>query len=113
MEYREFLSLTDYEIKQIVNDIFNPVKIENINRNSEYNEITCDITTGGWDDGESSDFEVTDTLELKMPTVNNCGLSIDFSLNKDDIRKWKQFLLAKGCNELLRDNPYLIKTQSK
>jgi hypothetical protein len=21
--------------------------------------------------------------------------------------------LAKGCNELLRDNPYLIKTQSK
>lgn len=32
MKYREFLDLTDDEIKQIITDIFHPVKIENIER---------------------------------------------------------------------------------
>lgn len=39
MHYREFLDLTDDEIKQIVTDIFAPVKIENIKRYKKWNYI--------------------------------------------------------------------------
>ena len=107
MKYREFLSWTDEEIKYIVNEIFNPKKILNIKKNKRLNSITCDITTGGWGDGETEDFEVTDELELKLPTARENGIHIDFSINTNDVIKWKKFLLAKGCNELLKDNPYL------
>lgn len=47
MKYREFLSLTDEEIRFILTDIFHPIKIENIQRDKEFNEITADITTDG------------------------------------------------------------------
>lgn len=109
LQYREFLDLTDDEIKFILIDIFHPVKIENINRSAAWNEITVDITTGGWDDGEDDNMEITDEITLSLPRGDNCGIQVDFSLNKDDILKYKQFLLAKGCNYLLKDNPYLNK----
>lgn len=47
MRYREFLSLTDNEIRFILTDIFDPVKIENIKRYSNPDRITAEITTGG------------------------------------------------------------------
>jgi len=106
MKFRDFISLTDDEIKFIVHEIFNAEKIENINRDEEWKEIACDITTGGWEDGDEM-FSVTDTLTLKMPTLTNCGIQVDFSINADDIKKWRQFCLAKGCNDLLKENPYL------
>ena len=107
MNYREFLNLTDDEIRFIVNDIFSPAEISNIQRHITSNTITCDITTGGWDNREEAAFEITDELELGMPSTMNCGINVDFSISVDDITKWKKFLLAKGCNELLKDNPYL------
>lgn len=107
MKFREFLSLTDEEIEFIVHDIFNTEKIENIRRDEEWKEITCDITTEGWNDGEEGNFSVTDELTLKMPTLTNCGIQIDFSIDGDDMRKWRQFCLAKGCNDYLKDNQYL------
>lgn len=107
MKYREFLDLTDEEIKFILNDIFHPVNVENIQRDKEWDEFTVEMTTGGWDDGEDEDFEITDEITLKLPTSGNCGLEVDFSLDKEDGLKWRQFLLAKGCNYLLKDNPYL------
>lgn len=103
MKYREFLSLTDAEISFILMDIFNPTKIENIRRDEKYNEITVDITTGGWDDGEGGTFQVTDEMCLQMDTIE-----VDFSLDKTDLKKWRQFLLAKGCDVRLKDNPYLV-----
>lgn len=42
-----------------------------------------------------------------MPGTDSCGLQVGFLLNREDSLKWKQFLLAKGCNYLLKDNPYL------
>lgn len=101
LRYREFLSLTDEEIRLILTDIFNPVKIENIQRNEELDEITAEITTDGWDDGESV-YESTDEVTLKQNTIQ-----VDFSVDSEDMLKYKQFLLAKGCNYLLKDNPYL------
>ena len=81
--------------------------IENIDRDTELNEITCDITTIWKGDEGEDDFEVTDELTLRLPECNAHSLSVDFSVNKDDIIKWKKFLLAKGCCCLLKDNQYI------
>ena len=105
MLYREFLSLSDEEITFIVNDIFHPKRIENIDRDTELNEITCDITTIWKGDEGEDDFEVTDELTLRLPECNAHSLSVDFSVNKDDIIKWKKFLLAKGCCCLVNYSP--------
>lgn len=107
LKYREFLDLTDEEIKFILTEIFNPVKIGSIERDKEWNEIAVEMTTGGWDDGEGGEFEIEDTITLKMPSIHSCGLEVDFSLTKEDKLKWKQFILAKGCDYLLKDNPYI------
>lgn len=102
MKYREFLDLTDDEIKQIITDIFHPVKIENIERDEDFNCFTVDITTDGWTDGEDEAMEMTDNIELTMDNI-----STDFTVYAEDRRQWRQFLLVKGCNNLLKDNPYL------
>ena len=107
LEYREFLDLTDAEIEFILNEIFHPVKVENIQRDKEWNAFTAEITTDGWNDGEDEDFEVTDEITLKLPTSYNCGLEVNFFLTEEDGLKWKQFLLAKGCDYRLKDNPYI------
>ena len=107
LQYREFLSLTDEEIKFILTEMFNPTKIVNIERDKEWNKITVEMTTGGWDDGEGGEFEIEDIITLKMPTVYDCGLEVDFSLTSEDKLKWEQFLLAKGCEYRLKDNPYM------
>lgn len=107
LQYREFLSLTDEEIKFILTEMFNPTKIVNIERDKEWNKITVEMTTGGWDDGEGGEFEIEDIITLKMPTVYDCGLEVDFSLISEDKLKWEQFLLAKGCDYRLKDNPYM------
>lgn len=107
LQYREFLSLTDEEIKFILTEMFNPIKIGTIERDKEFNEITVEMTTGGWDDGEGGEFEIEDIITLKMPTVYDCGLEVDFSLTSEDKLKWEQFLLAKGCDYRLKDNPYM------
>ena len=107
LQYREFLSLTDKEIKFILTEMFNPTKIVNIERDKEWNKITVEMTTGGWDDGEGGEFEIEDIITLKMPTVYDCGLEVDFSLTSEDKLKWEQFLLAKGCDYRLKDNPYM------
>ena len=107
LKYREFLDLTEEEICTILTDIFHPVKIENIRKDSDWNTITAEITTGGWDDGDGELFEVTDEVELALP-MSGHGISVDFSISDKDVWRYKQFLLAKGCNPLLKDNPYLV-----
>lgn len=100
LHYREFLDLTDEEIEFILKDIFHPINVRNVQRDVEYNEITADITTS-WNDGEEN-FNVTDEITLTIKEI-----IVDFSLTKDDLLKWEQFLLAKGCDYRLKDNPYL------
>lgn len=104
LKYREFLSLTDEEVRFILNEIFQPVKVENIKRDKKWNEITAEMTTDGWGVEEDSDetTEITDVIEL---TVD--GMNVDFSLTSEDILKYQQFLLAKGCDERLKNNPYM------
>lgn len=107
MKHRDFLSLTDEEIKFIVKEMFNPTEISDIQRNEEEKEITCMITTDGWEDGETENFSITDELTLKQPTLYSPGIFIDFAVGAEEMKKWRQFCLAKGCNAYLEDNPYL------
>lgn len=107
MKYRDFLTLTDEEIRFIVQEIFDPVKIDNIQRDAECREITCDITTDGWSDGETESFEMTDELTLCEPSANYCGIYIDFSIDKAERKLWRQFCIAKGCHPDFKDNPFL------
>ena len=109
MKYREFLSLTDDEIRQIVTDIFHPKKITCIKRNKTFQEITCKIYME-WGDPADEDgiYTMADTLTLKDPFKNLSGaISVDFSVLGEDYHRFKQFCFAKGISPWLKDNPYL------
>lgn len=107
-DYREFISLTEEEIKFILTELFSPIKIENIFIDKEMDEINADIITE-WitidDDGNEVEAEYEDAVTL---TSNN--IHIDFSLNNNDLLKYKQWLLSKGIYNLLKNNPYLKRT---
>lgn len=102
LKYREFLDLTDEEIEFILKDIFHCSKVENIHRDKKFNNITAEITTT-WDVGEPEYSEITDEITLTENSIDE----VDFSLAKGDLLKWKQFLLAKGCDYRLKDNAYM------
>ena len=99
--FRLITDLQDEEIRQVIKDLFNPIKIKEIDRWYTYQEVDVSFV---WDwDGE----KITDTVKLTVPTIDNCGIDADFSVNPDDCDKYNKFLLAKGVNPLLQDNPYL------
>lgn len=64
-------------------------------------KFVVDITTI-WGVGEDEDTEITDEI-----TLTESNIIADFSLANGDLRKWKQFLLAKGCDYRLKNNPYI------
>lgn len=98
LKYMEFMDLTDDEIIFIIKDIFPTTsKVDNINRCVKWNTISCDIYIVE----EYPDY--ADTLDLDLTGIE----SHDFILTEDEELKWKQFLLAKGCDYRLKDNPYL------
>lgn len=97
MKYREFCTLTDAEIKFIMNDIFHPIKIGEISRMSS-NEIDVDIYIME----EEPDF--ADSIWL---TPDDMGTH-DFTITNEENLKYQKFLLAKGMDIRLKDNPYLV-----
>ena len=103
MEYRDFMSLTDDEIIFIITDIFPYTKkVDNIVRDQKSQYISCDIYI--MDEYP----EYADTLDLTVPRGYDQGIAThDFSLTDEELWKWKQYLLAKGCDQRLKDNPYL------
>ena len=102
MKYRDFMSLTDEEITQIVTDMFHPKAVLGIKRDALYCHFYVMMELD-WDD----DVVTYDEIDLTIPSIDNKGISADFSLNSEDFVKYNQFLLAKGCNIYLKDNPYL------
>lgn len=98
LRYREFLDLTDEEIKFIIKDIFPYTrKVDNIKRDKKWNQMSCDIYIME----EYPNF--SDTLNLSLNTIK----THDFILTDGELLKWSQFLLAKGCDHRLKDNPYM------
>lgn len=100
LKYRKLTDLTDEEIKFAINDIIHPVSIGEIVRDREYDTIDIDVTTD-WGEDEKEEL-ITDTI-----TLHYNGLSVPWYDYGNNDYRWRQFLLAKGCNELLKDNPYL------
>lgn len=102
--YREFMSLTDEEIKEIMLDIFVTERVDNIQRDEKWGRITCDIYI-------MEEYpDCADEIVMELPSVHSCGLSThDFEIAHEEYWKWQQWLLAKGCDERLKDNPYIIK----
>ena len=112
---REFLSLTNDEIKQIVTDMFSPKRITNIKKSKKYDEITCTIYTE-WesfdDDGNKIVETIPDEIELQNPfDYGENAIWAQFQLTRDDYNKLKQFCFAKGIYgksiEWMLDNPYI------
>lgn len=110
VEQRKFTDLTKDEVRQIVQDIFEPKRITNIKVSKTYDEITCNIYTEWGDDAEL----VCDELTLKNPfDYGEDAIIVDFQVNRDDYMKLKQFCYAKGIYgvaiEWMFDNPYIEK----
>lgn len=71
--------------------------VNNIERDKESNQISCDIYI-------MEEYpEFGDTLDLSLNGID----THDFVLTSKELLKWKQFLLAKGCDYRLKDNPYM------
>ena len=98
LKYREFLDLTDEEIEFIIKEIFPYTRcVNNIERDKESNQISCDIYI-------MEEYpEFGDTLDLSLNGID----THDFVLTSKELLKWRQFLLAKGCDYRLKDNPYM------
>lgn len=95
IEYREFMDLTDEEIVFAMKDIFSTDRVDNIERDEKWQQIHCDIYIME----EEPDFPDTMCLDLQEITTS------DF-LTDEESQKWQQYLLAKGCDWRLKDNPY-------
>ena len=105
MKYRDFLELTDEEIVFIMKEIFpNAFRVDNVERDKKWRRISCDIYIME----EEPDF--ADEIEFD---ANGNMSTHDFMITQDEEFKLKQFLLAKGCDERLKDNPYLSKNTKR
>ena len=100
LKYKKLTDLTDEEIKFAINDIIHPKSIGEIKRDYRWDIIDVDVTTD-WGEPDKEDL-ITDTI-----TLHYDKLSVPWYDYGNANYKWRQFLLAKGCNGLLKDNPYL------
>ena len=105
MRYRAVTDLTNEEIRQVMVDIFHPTKVKNIRRHKRENYVSLVITTE-WEADEEGEkpFPVDDSIEI---SENGFQLEPDFYVDGTDRFRLKQFLVAKGCDPYLKDNPYL------
>lgn len=100
MKYRQLTDLTDEEIRFIVKDILKPKDIWSIERDCEDNEITCNIVSD-WGLPEDM-FEIEEEV-----TISQSGIQVDFVVSDEEQHRYQQYLLAKRCHSLQKDNPYL------
>ena len=112
MKYRRITDLSNKQIKQVINDIFKPLKIKRIIKNKERQEVVV-LITWEWvsenDDAADEVIELEDRITLTDPFIfegieNN---SIHYDLFQDDIDIYKRFCIANGVCEYLKDNKYL------
>lgn len=111
--FRKFTDLSKDEIEQIVNDIFQPKKITNIEKHKRDEEITCTIYTEweSYDDYGKLEIDlIPDTLTLRNPfDYGEDAIEANFQVRYADYLQLKQFCFAKGIysERLIKDNPYL------
>lgn len=103
MQYRSFKSLTKEEIEYIVCRIFKVEKVKEIDYCIDQEFIEVTITSKWIMDNE--EIEVDDIVTL----FPDGDIEVDFSIFKEDCDLFKQYLLSKGINDLLKDNPFIKK----
>ena len=94
LAYKDFNLITDDEIKYILYDIFKG-KVKSIDRAPNRINVTMDTPC------ENEFFE-----DRAILTEDNINV-LEFIVTGDEIRKYEQFLLARGYSVLLKDNKYL------
>lgn len=103
MQYRNFKSLTKEEIEYIVRKIFKVEKVKEIDYCIDQEFIEVTITSKWIMDNE--EIEIDDIVTL----FPDGDIEVDFSIFKEDRDLFKQYLLSKGINDLLKDNPFIKK----
>lgn len=111
MEYREFATLTDDEVRQLAKEIFNPKKITCIKRNKKRQEIIFK-SYSEWkttdDDGNIEVLDIADEIIIRNPFDYMDSIEAPFTLDRDDYIKLKQFCFAKGVIPWWqKENPYM------
>lgn len=99
MEYRDFSTITDDEIKFIINDLFDPIRIGNIDRTGINDNIIVDIFT------MPNYPNIKDTITINSGDI----FSKDFGGLKAERKLYRQYLFSLGMNEMFKDNPYMDK----
>lgn len=108
MRFRSILDLTDEEIIFILTDVFKADKVENIRRlNVGIELVVADVTTKGWESQNMNGEVIFETAIDEISFDYSSFHSPFLSTTETDDRKLRQFLITKGCNLLLKDNPYL------
>lgn len=107
--------LSDEDVKQIVDDIFSPTKINNIRRNKKTDTVSCTIYTeweGKDEDGKKETHIIADRVTFRNPF--DCDDAIEFEdpnapVEQKELKTLMQFCYAKGIRPeyLIKDNPYL------
>jgi len=105
MTTRKLTSLTDDEIREIVNALFRPKKITCIKRWKKADEITCKIYTE-WDPEDP--VVMCDELVMENPFASGCALHVDFSLSGEDYRRYRQMCIEKGVLPTWLENSQLV-----
>ena len=115
MKYREFISLSEDEITQIVTDIFGARKVTCIKKYKETEVITCKIYMEQygqkWVDIATlrNPFRYDDLFPISTKYDDDFySINIRYDNLKDKDKLLKQFCIAKGIYpELIKNNQYL------
>ena len=103
---RKITDLSTEEIRQIVTDIFLPLKVTHIKKHIREGTVTCKIHTK-WTDTENT-FIHADDVTLRNPFIyGEKAIELPFTLGNYDYWMFKQFCFAKGICPWLDNNPYL------
>ena len=94
--YRRITALTDKEIVDLCEEMFHPESAFDVVRGND--EVRVTITTRWGEDAE---------LMKDVVTLTETEYIVDWSIEPEDLWKYRQYLFALGVNPLTRDNPYL------
>lgn len=100
--------LSDDDIRYIVNEIFEPKKIENIVRDEEWESVSFTMTTTWKGDEGEDDFDIEDDVIMYNPFSYNSPFHLPFNDTENDTEKYKQLCVSLGVlPDWLSDNKYI------